>query len=380
MRIVYALKQASCADRFKMKDCMVPFITPLLTFYLRVSHTTFYAKSLSDDASVLESRCRCLQFDGVCPRCISRIQMVSGTTSSSETSSGRTSPVSNTAATSFPAFIPDTATPITACREFLLNELSVTPLDDIEGYLWMAGLTADKIRPLHRQVVVSRKIVVCEQVHLHLVWRQGEIFVKPIPKCLLDQAFFENHIRLDPDLYKISMGFLSTYLRLIQHKSDFTIARKHKLVPSLTTWHAWLEFSQRLQAALTDPVTQRRIGFHGRYGRGELRLSRLNLIMQVFRPSRLVRGFIMLDTSYSAYFSQFLGAVVIAFVYVGTALAAFQVAMAPSIASHKLVSAGYWFAVVILLVLVCLAVIPIAWVILLTLDNLIFALKKKKST
>ena len=117
----------------------------------------------------------------------SRIQMGYFFPSESTPFSSATALVSNTS--SLP-FVPNTIAPIATSREFLLQELDTTPLDEIERYLWVAGLTADKIRPLHRQLVVGRQIVVCEQVHLHLVRNQGSIFVKPIPKCFTQSWLF----------------------------------------------------------------------------------------------------------------------------------------------------------------------------------------------
>jgi hypothetical protein len=41
------------------------------------------------------------------------------------------------------------------------------------------------------QLVLGREFIVSKKVHLHLVYSQNSIFVKPIPECLLHHGIFE---------------------------------------------------------------------------------------------------------------------------------------------------------------------------------------------
>ena len=83
-------------------------------------------------------------------------------------------------------------------------------------------------------------------------WNLNSFNVRPVPKCLLHRNFFEEYItpRSDLQVHTISMGFLSTYFKLIKYESDLPIACEHNLVPSETTWVAWLKISAQLQVAL----------------------------------------------------------------------------------------------------------------------------------
>lgn len=77
--------------------------------------------------------------------------------------------------------------------DFLASELSVNRLNDIYGHLWLAGLPMPP-RPLHYQIVLQREITICEKMHMHLVWGDRRIFLKPIPRFLLSSAFWKIHL------------------------------------------------------------------------------------------------------------------------------------------------------------------------------------------
>jgi len=54
----------------------------------------------------------------------------------------------------------------------------------------------------------------------------------------------------------------------------------------------WLAFSADLETALSElPGGERMMSFDGRYSYGELRLTRLNFIMRVFRG--VARGYVI---------------------------------------------------------------------------------------
>lgn len=44
-------------------------------------------------------------------------------------------------------------------------------------------------RPLHHQLLLSREISVTEQMDMYLVWMTGRMFLKPIPRFLLEPYF-----------------------------------------------------------------------------------------------------------------------------------------------------------------------------------------------
>lgn len=256
--------------------------------------------------------------------------------------------------------IPNTTCPISDSERFLCEELNVDALDNMKLYLHMAGPGANEIRPLHSQKIVGRDIVIAELAELHLVWERQVIFVKPIPRCLLHYEYFKEHVRPNPRIHQLALAFLSTYLRLIRYESDFQIAHTLGLVPQSTAWEDWLRFSKQLQSALVDPSTQKRMIFTGRYARGELSLFGLNVIARVFM-GRIGGGFIALDIDANPrdHVTAFLSIAFLAFGYAGIGLGAFQVAMATP--DSKLGQVGYWFAVVILILLALLSFCVPIW-------------------
>lgn len=79
-------------------------------------------------------------------------------------------------------------------RDFLVSELSVDGLNSIYQHLWLAGLPMPP-RPLHYQMVLQREVIICERMDMHLVWGNGRIFLKPIPRFLLSSAFWNTYLR-----------------------------------------------------------------------------------------------------------------------------------------------------------------------------------------
>lgn len=147
-------------------------------------------------------------------------------------------------------------------------------------------------RPLHYQVLTSREIYVTENPELHLVWAKNRIFVKPIPRWLLDPDFWAVHLLATGDgdrhqkqeLAACALGFLFTYTALVAYESDFRIAVEKGLIPSKVSWDRWKVLSAQLVRnhcyAAVNP----------RYWYGELRLSRLNKIYRV-RLGYVLRGY-----------------------------------------------------------------------------------------
>ncbi|PAV22605.1 subtilisin-like serine protease [Pyrrhoderma noxium] len=112
-------------------------------------------------------------------------------------------------------------------------------LSRVKRQLWFAGMHRGKIRPLHRQVVLGRDIVISEDISLHLVTRGGKtIFIKPFPGRLLklenegadtETVVVTERTRND----NILLGFISSYLSMIQSETDLRIALDNYLLPSI---------------------------------------------------------------------------------------------------------------------------------------------------
>lgn len=221
---------------------------------------------------------------------------------------------------------------------FLNRELSTKRLDDIYGILWLVS-SKQNISPLHHQAIKGRNIIITERPDLHLVWHHNQIFVKPIPRCLLNYAFFKTYISGFPiglDFQKSANGFLWTYTKLIVHESDFNLAKKLELLPDdeAITWIKWCKFIQGFQHMTDNEVAKR-------YHYGELRLTRLNFYYRV-----LFRGWTYLNTytQYDTYFGRFLAPFLFVFGSISLVLTAMQVALATSAESKSYNIVAYNFS------------------------------------
>ncbi|PVF94181.1 hypothetical protein CPB86DRAFT_789290 [Serendipita vermifera] len=268
--------------------------------------------------------------------------------------------------------IPNTNVSLTDSLKFLKKETTFkerdTSLDlnHLHRWLWLAGLPAKYTRPLHQHKVLRRDIIITEQMRLHLTWIDDIVFLKPIPRALLNYQFFHDHVCSDEDIYSRVMGFLYTYLRSIRHESDFDIAVQHKLLPH-TTWEKWLAFTRDFP----EPPNQRQ---GTRWDFGELRIWRLNIIARVLY-FRLLRGWITLTRDTGVYFTGFFALIAALFAVLSVTLSAFQVAMTPDWTASGVESAGYWVAIVCLICTASLALFAMTWFTALLLTNSVFAIK-----
>ncbi|KAK3347122.1 hypothetical protein B0T25DRAFT_461963, partial [Lasiosphaeria hispida] len=90
-------------------------------------------------------------------------------------------------------------------------DLSVKRLNDIYGWLWLAGRPMPS-RPLNYQQSTSSEIVLDERADMHLVWVVPRcIHLKPIPRYLLDHDFWSAHLADRKDCYRSALGFLLSY-------------------------------------------------------------------------------------------------------------------------------------------------------------------------
>lgn len=168
-------------------------------------------------------------------------------------------------------------------------------LTSVDSWLWVAGLPLPP-RALHHQLLLGRDIFVTEQMDMHLVWTTGRIFLKPLPRFLLNPDFWVAYLTCEHEggcpltqqeckrrvLRRRALGFLFSYASLISHESDFYIARDKHLLPTEVDWPAWRVLVEQLDIQHIHPSIDNRFFY------GELRLSRLNKIYAVFQtPARL---------------------------------------------------------------------------------------------
>lgn len=186
-----------------------------------------------------------------------------------------------------------------AVDDFLTSELSTPVLDELYDHLWLVACkSGERTDSLHRQRIKGRDIVATESAHLHLVWRYDKIYVKPMPLCLLNYDFWNTYLSMpvdsaDPnqDVFPRQhdlctpafdraavVGFMRSYALLVRHNVDFILARESHLFPAELDWIKWSEFISYFRKFEDRDVANR-------YHYGQLRLSRLDWAVRLFRPS-----------------------------------------------------------------------------------------------
>lgn len=211
---------------------------------------------------------------------------------------------------------------------YLALDLNTPKLNHIHQHLWLAGLP-NAARPLHRQKLLGRSILVTEDTDEHLVWFEAQIFIKPLPDFLLDYDYWNDNICSDQGLHKSACGLLLSYAWLVRHKSDLDIAIESGLLPKNMEWMNWVEFMDHfldnIDFGTLSQVNQR-------YKYGELRLSRLNTIYRVIPPAysikNFVRGYRSGSTWYNAFFERHFKWILVVFAVLSVFLSALQVGLA----------------------------------------------------
>jgi hypothetical protein len=186
-------------------------------------------------------------------------------------------------------------------QDYLSDEFSTPGLEESPWWLRLLGIkrfpfwlmTTPKhhnINNLTSQIVRGRELVVTEELRLHLLWGYGQIFVKPIPRYLLSHAFWEHYLchgSLLQESTRIeivghALGFLRTYAHLIQHESDFLIARdaKHRLVPEDVDWEKFWQFISHFEDLNKECVPP----IPNRFRYGQISFFKLNLWYYFIRP------------------------------------------------------------------------------------------------
>ena len=230
-----------------------------------------------------------------------------------------------------PPHVPDQPTiPLdpTSVTEFLTRELATPLLDELAPRLWLfATRSGDHVYPLNRQSYEHRKIVVSEKPSLHMIWFHSELYLKPIPPCLLNHDFWQEFLGTSdtgntPAVFdrKVVLGFLRSYAFLVKHRSDFTLALQHGLIPEGVSWPQWAAFIEHFRHLRDDEVAVR-------YEYGQIRLTRLNSAVRLFQPrkSRSRWHYHQRHAQTSTYLINLFGPLLFVFASLSLSLAAMQV-------------------------------------------------------
>ncbi|KAF1815943.1 hypothetical protein P152DRAFT_389903, partial [Eremomyces bilateralis CBS 781.70] len=214
--------------------------------------------------------------------------------------------------------------------QFVVQDLDVKRLTDIQGLLWMAGRPLAG-RPLHRHKMLERRILRTEQADLHMLVLEQSVFLKPLPLYLLSHAFFQDYISKDQDLAKSANGFLLSYTWLIRSELDFQLAQMESLLPNTEPQITWLEWKSFVHSFLkyVDPNTLEQV--NDRYHFGELRLGRINTIYRIaprFFFLHFVRGYLYGYNRYGPFFQRRFAFTLVLFVWLSLILSAMQVGVA----------------------------------------------------
>ncbi|KAL9619053.1 MAG: hypothetical protein Q9160_006308 [Pyrenula sp. 1 TL-2023] len=213
-------------------------------------------------------------------------------------------------------------------HQFLSGDLNVERLDHMYPFLVLAGRRM-AARPLHRQLMMGRPVVVVEQADLHLTWNDSGVLIKPFPPYLFDSQTWSQHMCIDSELYKQACGFIRSYTWLISGENDFNIAMNldhgMTLLPRGVTWPIWVQF---VRDFVRETNTVGLDCFHRRYNHGELRLRNLNWIYRIWPPrwqlKYILRGYYFGFHTYQSYFRRNFAWLIAVFAYVSVMLAAMQ--------------------------------------------------------
>lgn len=239
-------------------------------------------------------------------------------------------------------------------REWLEHTLRQDKADRIFYHLWFAG-TPKKFESLSKHRVHGRIILPSENPHLHLVWVNEVLYIKPLPPCLTNFEYFQDFICGNRRLYSLACGLLFSYNHLICSETDFRIAIEHGLIRGKDaedlTWEKW----QYFRTATTMYLEAHTMLIAKRYYRyGALRLARLNIIyfFRFCRPAGYHNRF----TQYLPFFSRYFGAAILVFAFATVTLNAMQVALQQQTVTIpvRFAVACYNFSVAILIAVVAI--------------------------
>ncbi|KAJ8108566.1 hypothetical protein OPT61_g8083 [Boeremia exigua] len=212
------------------------------------------------------------------------------------------------------------------CRvlAYCLDDLDTPRLNRMGEKLWWAG-PSPEIVSLTQHAVLDRRIQVTEDPAVHCLWAEGIVYLKPLPLYLTSYAFWEYLYEIPSDqndmeererLRTTALGFVRTYARLIQRRSDFTLARRSDLLPpGDIAFEAFAAF-----VSAFDSVPDADVSSRWRFGL--IQLDALNFHSSIhLRRWHLNRY----ESRYTAYFQRFFPVVLFIFALFSVALSAMQV-------------------------------------------------------
>jgi len=230
---------------------------------------------------------------------------------------------------------------------FLVSQLDLSRPSRLYNHFWTVGRPMPP-RPLHYQRTLSRDIFITEKMDMHLVWTSGRIYLKPIPRFLLNPDFWSGHLKCaetncqsydlnTPEkkevdgafctgcrFRRVALGFLLSYTALIPYESDFHIAISSHLIPMGTDWQDWKELVKQI---LSNKDIYLHI--HPRFVYGELRLSRLNKWYRI-RYLQIFRGYASGYNRYVDFLHDNFTALASITIYIVLVLTAMQVGLGTS--------------------------------------------------
>lgn len=209
---------------------------------------------------------------------------------------------------------------------YCLEDLNTPQLNQLGDKLCWVG-PSPEIVSISQQLVLDRTIRITEDPEVHCVWVEGFVYLKPLPAYLTSYAFWEylcdgaaegDGIEERERLRATSLGFLRTYARLIQRRSDFKLACRHDLLPTYNgnmTFEAFVAFISAF-----DSIPDKAVSSRWRYGL--LQLDALNFHSAIHLRRWHLNRF---ESRYTLYFQRFFPVVLFIFALFSVALSAMQV-------------------------------------------------------
>ncbi|KAK3393933.1 hypothetical protein B0H63DRAFT_555223 [Podospora didyma] len=242
----------------------------------------------------------------------------------------------------------------------LESELCCENLEKMAPHLWtMSTHSSSNIRPLHRQAVLGREILIIESPRLHLVWYYGRVFIKPPPKYLLSHEFWHRYLSSNQS----SLGSRT------DPSGGRTRIHTDQLAPEGVTWPQFCAF-------ISDPDAIGDGDVSGRYHCGGLRLSRLSFYCMFFLHKW---NFEYMPTQYLTFFSWYFGPLLFVFAAVLLELSAMQLEMTVQQTTGSPLGSMWvvyrWFSVAVMLCGLVVSTLLADHVVHLICDEWVFALK-----
>jgi hypothetical protein len=256
-----------------------------------------------------------------------------------------------------------------AVDAFLRREVECTVLDELAPYFFVfTKRRSSHIDTLHDYVSTERSVTISENPGLHLVRNYSIIYLKPVPQCLFNFAFWKTYLTpteategehtYSTDSLstgcRSASGLLRTYGHLIQHESDFRIAKRAHLLPEHVSYTEFQHFIQPFRS-LPDTVVS------PRYHYGHIRLTRLNLAVRIMRPASLGKIFPWyydrMHWHSGQYLARFAAPLLFLFACLTLILSSLQVGLAAQPNSSNWAAfapSSLWFSIVVIVAILCM--------------------------